>query len=137
MPGWRTQAAVLMLLAMPVAAAEPLPCGGEYDVASRQAVRFQRGQRSATIKSHVMARSRDLYDVTARKGQTMTVAIASAGDNAVFQICHADGRRTLEGTDFGEDARRWSGTLDTSGRYTIIVGPSRQSAEYDLTVAIQ
>jgi hypothetical protein len=124
-------------LAGPAFGAERAPCGGDYDVAARETLRFPRGASSATVKSGVMSRYRDLYDVTAKKGQTLTVRIGSAGDNAVFQICRPDGKQTLEGAGFGEDATRWSGTLVTGGRYTIIVGPSRQSAQYDLTVTIE
>jgi hypothetical protein len=124
-------------VASPALAAERAPCGGDYEVAARETLRFPRGATSATVKSGVMSRFRDLYDVTARKGQTMTVRVGSAGDNAVFQICRPDGKRTLAGAGFGEDATRWSGALDAGGRYTIIVGPSRQSAQYDLTVTIE
>ena len=130
-------AAVVLCLGASLAGAEGVPCGGGYEVASRETVRFGRGESSTTIKSGVMARFRDLYDVTARKGQTLTVRLSSASDNAVLQICRPDGRQTLEGAGFGEDATRWSGPLAAGGRYTIIVGPSRQSAEYDLFVSIE
>ena len=135
-PRWRLGLAVVVLAGTAGLQGAGPPCG-DYDVAAHVSLRFKKGERSATVESGVMARFRDLYDLRARKGQKLTVRISSPSDNAVFQICRPDRKRTLEGASFGEDATAWSGILPATGTYTIIVGPSRQSAEYKLSVKIE
>jgi hypothetical protein len=114
------------------------PCGHQYgEVGTREVIRFKPGETSATVQWGVMSRFRDLYDVTARKGQTLTVRITATEENAVFQICRPDGKTALAGADFGEDATHFTGQLPAGGRYTIIVGPTRQGAEYKLSVEVK
>src|SRR5262249_35358062 len=85
--------ALVLLVGTPAHGAGTRPCGDNYtDVGGRETIRFKPGESSATITSGVMSRFRDLYDVTARKGQTLTVKITATENNAVFQICRPDGK---------------------------------------------
>lgn len=115
----------------------------------RQSIQFPKGQSSATLSASVIRGDTDRYDLVARKGQTMTVRIASEEDNAAFVIYRPgatvkveDGMSflegpTLEGAGEGDDAMSWTGTLPSSGKYPIEVGGTRGNASYQLTVTIQ
>ncbi len=79
----------------------------------------------------------------------MSLRIVAPEMNAVFQI-FAPGATLEENTSIvqvngsaltgageGDDAARWSGALPKSGRYLVVVGPTRGNATYRLTVAIK
>ena len=100
-----------------------------------QRVRFAPGKISATLKNAVVRGDRDQYIVGAKAAQTMKVVITSSESNAVFQIGKPRGGY-LPGAAEGNDAKTWSGTLPVSGDYTIVVGGTRGSAEYALTITI-
>src|SRR5689334_14895621 len=55
----------------------------------KKRVRLQRGSNSAAISGAVVRGQQDRYIIGAKEGQTMTVRIKSAEDNAVFQIYFA------------------------------------------------
>jgi hypothetical protein len=98
-------------------------------------VQFAPGHHSATLEGAVIRGDRDRYIVGARAGQTMSVAIRSVEDNAVFQIAKPGGGEMLAAAS-DDDATRWSGTLPVSGDYVITVGGTRGNATYNLSVAI-
>jgi hypothetical protein len=54
-------------------------------------------------------------------------------DNSMPQVTGL----TLSGVGEGDDAMRWSGRLPQSGRYLIVVGPTRGNASYHLMVTIR
>ncbi|MBF2026786.1 MAG: hypothetical protein IGS48_08470 [Oscillatoriales cyanobacterium C42_A2020_001] len=99
-------------------------------------IRFAPGAISATIEDAVVRGTRDTYLVGASKGQTMTVAIASLENNAVFELKappnKAGQRRTLK-----PEAISWTGVLPQSGDYQVIVGGTRGNASYKLQVTIK
>jgi hypothetical protein len=101
-----------------------------------QRIRFSRGSTSATVGNSVVRGDRDTYILGARAGQTMTVAITSLEDNAVFQIENPHGEY-LQGAGDGDDATSFSGTLPDKGDYKIIVGGTRGNATYKMTVTIK
>jgi hypothetical protein len=66
----------------------------------------------------------------------MIVHISSLEKNAVFVILGPDGT-ALEGAEEGADATDWTGTLPSSGDFSIWVGPTRGNATYTLEVTIR
>lgn len=97
---------------------------------------FAKGKYSATVSGAVVRGDRDTYILGARGGQTMTVRIKSAENNAVFQIKDPDGTY-LQNAGEGEDARSLTVDLPFNGDYRIIVGGTRGNASYSLTVTIR
>ncbi len=113
-------------------------------------VRFERGASSKVISGAVIRGERSLYSIDARAGQRLTLSISALEDNAVFQIyppgaqpkhgeygVEISGAKALRGAAEGEDAQRWSGKLEQSGTYLVVVGSSRGNATYTLRVTIR
>jgi len=113
-------------------------------------VRFAAGASGATVAGGIPRGQRDCYTLNARQGQTLRVDQADTPDtNIVFQLYSPPWRidgtpddpalrgTALPGTAEGQDARRFSGTLPVSGDYLLVVGTSRGSGEYRLTVSIR
>ncbi len=103
---------------------------------------------SAAVSGGVVRGERNLYSVVARAGQTLSVEIEAAEDNAAFEIYTPAARisriaakpecygETL--TDRGDnDSRSWSGRLAATGPYLIAVGPTRGNAAYELSVSLR
>lgn len=114
----------------------------------RPEIRFARGAISATIQGGVVRGDRDIYPITASAGQTMTIDITSAEDNAVFQVFPPGTHYSQDEYDVwtfhgrplrgaGGDTRRWSGRLASGGRYLIVVGGTRGNASYRMHVQIR
>lgn len=95
------------------------------------------------------AKARGLYYVPGQAGQTMNVAVASPGNNVVFQVwepgtgvtTNADGRLALNGKpmrDAGpkEEPAAWIGALPKTGPYLLVVYSRRDAASYTLTVSV-
>lgn len=101
-----------------------------------QRVRFQRGRTTAILKGAVVRGTQDRYILGARGGQTMIAHISSLEKNAVFAILGPDGT-ALEGAEEGTDVTDWTGTLPSSGDFSIWVGPTRGNATYTLEVTIR
>ena len=96
-------------------------------------VQFARGSNSATIRDSVIRGERNVYILGARKGQTMTVNIASsqAQGGALFDVVSPDGVVLETGaTTFEQE-------LPASGNYRIVVGGSRGNASFSLNVSIK
>lgn len=94
-------------------------------------------------------KARGLYYVPGQAGQTMNVAVASPGNNVVFQVwepgtgvkTNADGTLALDGKpmhDAGptEEPAAWIGALPKTGPYLLIVYSRRDAASYTLTVSV-
>jgi len=103
----------------------------------KQKVRFVRGASATTIKGAVSRGKRDRYYVGAKRGQRMTVKIASIEKNAVFQIYFAGEQESLEGAGDGDDTTNWTGELPADNDYVIVVGGTRGNASYTLTISIK
>ena len=78
-----------LALLLPVSAAfavDPAP----QPVPKIRPIFFPRGSTGGTVGGHVLRGNRDLYSVTAARGQTLTVTITAPDGNAVFQIYEPD-----------------------------------------------
>ncbi|MBS1186009.1 MAG: hypothetical protein H6R04_27 [Burkholderiaceae bacterium] len=126
-----------------------LVAGSSFARDNQKELRFAPGTSSATVSNSVIRGDRDIYSVTAKAGQTMTVAVSAKEDNAAFQIYEPgakfvkeDGMTDIKGATLpkaGEedDAKSFSGPLPKSGKYLIVVGGTRGNASYKLKVAIK
>ena len=72
------------------------------------------------------------YEVRARKGQTMTVHLTSARENAVFGV-YAPGMDLIGGAQSVKD---WSGQLPKTGNYEIIVFPEDERTNTTFTLEL-
>jgi hypothetical protein len=113
-------------------------------------VHFAEGKNSTEIRQSVIRGESDQYFLTAKAGQKMEVSITAEEKNAAITIYQpgykadkdADGileikGATLKGAGEGEDATTWKGDLPASGKYLILVGPTRGNASYQLKISIR
>jgi hypothetical protein len=113
------------------------------------AVHFGRGSSAADLHGATPAGMPDCFVVNARSGQHMTVIATSPDDAAVFQIYSppfsyrlndhgVEPQSTaLPGAEEGRDVSTWSGRLEASGTYLIVVSRLRGGGEYRLHVEIK
>lgn len=107
-----------------------------YPVTSKR-VRFQRGRTTAIIRG--VARTPGIYDyiLGARAGQTMSVHLTSSNDGVEFTIIGPDGTEP----DGALGVKDWSGTLEASGDYKIVLINNRsrksRNPSYTLEVTIR
>jgi len=101
----------------------------------KQNVVFPKGETGTVLSGTVLRGDRDTYILYAKKGQSMTVEIASTEDNAVFTIYTPSGG-TLPNAGESDDATNWDSTLPSNGKYKIEVGGTKGNAEYSLTIQI-
>lgn len=99
-------------------------------------ITFKQGENSATVAGKVANAERRDHVVSGSSGQTMTVSITSNDNNAAFWIQHHQGKE-LDRAKPADNARSWSGKLDVSGDYFIIVKGAKGPADYQLTVTMR
>ena len=123
---------------------------GFSEAAVNQEVKFPAGKTSVLIEQSVIRGESDQYTLTAKAGQKMEVSITALEKNAAFAIYQPgykagkdeDGILEIKGTSLkgageGEDATAWEGVLPASGKYLILVGPTRGNATYKLKITIR
>ena len=103
---------------------------GERKPAFRR-LQFRRGTSETTVQGNVSIALPETYLVRARAGQTMTVKL-SAPRKAVRFLVMSPSMRSL----VADNARDWSGVLEETGDYTIIIDSDARSA-YSMTVSIK
>ena len=100
-------------------------------------IRFARGRTTAVVKGSIAYAHSDAYTLGARAGQTMSLHIAAANGQVLFNLTAPSGTQ-VEGA-FEE--RDWSGELPESGDYTIAVFRDRfdrsAPSPYTLEVTIR
>jgi hypothetical protein len=113
------------------------------------AVHFERGSSAADLHGATPAGMPDCFVIEAHSGQRMTVTATSPDHAAVFQIYSPPFRYTLNdhgvevqssalpGAEEGRDVSTWSGSLDVSGAYLIVVNRTRGGGEYRLHIKIR
>ncbi len=105
---------------------------------SRQRVHFQRGRTTAILKGIAKTPGDYEYVLGARAGQTMTVHITSSNRGVEFSIWDA---RQMDVDDNAMGVMDWSGRLEESGDYTIILTNNRAHGDrkpsYTLEVTIR
>ena len=118
-----SQAAACLLAGLCVAGAQ------KNNTAQR--ISFLRGQTSTVVRGKLSPQTNDIYRLSARSGQRMTVHLQSPKGNVVFWLQSKNyfpERSTylLEGIDRGGDTD-WMGALPFSGEYEIYVSNPRIS----------
>jgi len=102
---------------------------------TKQAVRrlqFKRGTSESTVQGKVSIALPDTYLVGARAGQVMTVKL-TAPRKAVRFLVMSPSTRSL----VADNARDWTGVLDETGDYTIIIDSDARNSAYSMTVSIK
>lgn len=99
-------------------------------------INFAPGAGSATIAGKVENTGRVDHVVSGQGGKTVTVSITSTDSNATFWIQHEKGKE-MKGAVPADNARTWTGKLNLSGDYYIIVKGAKGPADYQLTVTIK
>jgi hypothetical protein len=120
------------------------PCSKPASVA------FAKGANSATYNGGFERDAMDCWTVVAKQGQTLTVKIAAADENASFDIYQPkyEIKKGAEGLDVqgqpltpgGQGDRHidhWSGPLPSSGRYLINILSEGGNVTYELTVSVK
>lgn len=131
--------AILIATALLIAPAAAQACGRPGTIS------FPRGATGAELQGGVARGETACWALQARAGQTLEATVASLENNAVFQIYQPGwkaGRDGVEGFALpgaaeGQDARQFTGTLPTTGRYLIVVGATRGGADYRLRVGVR
>jgi hypothetical protein len=133
----------LLILLLPLAA---LPAGAQQlpDIPT-----IQVPSGGATVTGQVAAGGRNVYSVSANSLQALSVAIASPGNNAVFQVYGVGGSATgatgsavvsgttLTGAGTADASMAWIGVIPQTGTYLIAVDTKGGPASYTLTVQFQ
>jgi hypothetical protein len=104
---------------------------GETKPASRR-LQFKRGTTATTVQGKVSIALPDTYLVRARAGQVMTVKL-TAPRKAVRFLLMSPSTRSL----VADNARNWTGVLDESGDYTILIDADERNSTYSMTVSIK
>jgi uncharacterized protein YecT (DUF1311 family) len=134
-------AAVAWVPGVHAAAADTLP--------KPVAIEFARGASSGRVHGGVARGEVAYYRFGAAEGQWADVALHSVEDNAVvtlfepgWRLVPAAGGIEVEGDSAypmraPEAASGWSGVLEESGEYLVVVGTVRGGAEFDLELTIE
>lgn len=104
---------------------------GESKPAFRR-LQFKRGTSETTVQGKVSIALPDTYLVRARAGQVMTVKLVAPRKAVRFLVMSPSTRSLV-----ADNARDWTGVLDESGDFTIIVDADARSSAYSMTVSIK
>lgn len=130
-----------------LALALSLSAAGAALAGEQPEIRLEPGQTSVTVEGAVAAHDRDIHPFTARAGQRLRVVVTSTQGNASFDIylpgstvfrndddLWAFRGEALRGAEAGRETTVWEGVLPRTGRYLIVVGPTRMNAVYSLRI---
>ena len=104
---------------------------GETKPAVRR-LQFKRGTSQTTVQGKVSIALPDTYLVGARAGQVMTVKLTAARKTVRFLLMSPSTRSLV-----ADNARDWTGVLDETGDYTIIIDADARNSAYSMTVSIK
>lgn len=104
---------------------------GERKPASRR-LQFKRGTSEATVQGKVSIALPDTYLVGARAGQVMTVKLSAPRKAVRFMVMSPSTRSLV-----ADNARDWTGKLDETGDYVIIIDADARNSLYSMTVSIK
>ncbi|HSE18095.1 MAG TPA: hypothetical protein VLB46_13655 [Pyrinomonadaceae bacterium] len=104
---------------------------GETKPAVRR-LQFKRGTSQTTVQGKVSIALPDTYLVGARAGQVMTIKL-TAQRKAVRFLLMSPSTRSL----VADNARDWTGVLEETGDYTIIIDSDERNSVYSMAVSIK
>jgi hypothetical protein len=97
-------------------------------------VKFAGGKTSRSYKNSIKSGESQTYYLTASAGQTMSITIKSAQENAGFTVFDPSGSE-LSGGEETTDVREFNEDLDDSGKYKIVVSSGRD-VDYNITFGV-
>lgn len=111
-------------------------------------IQFAPGASSVVVSDAVVRGGRHYFAFSARKGQWAQISVTAIESNAAISVWRPGARtsegesgdvqgQTLSGAGETNDASQWRGRLPDSGRYLIVVGPTRGNASYELRLEIR
>ncbi len=98
-------------------------------------VKFAKGKSARTLSDAVIRGESHTYRLGASAGQMMAVRISSLESNAGFYVKAPNGKYLGKGTA-ENSTTTFIGKLPASGRYSIVVAPTRGNATYKISFAI-
>jgi hypothetical protein len=131
----RLRACALVALALLCCVATVVALAQSGTVTERR-IKFARGRTTAVVNGSINYGHSDVYTLGARRGQTMTLHVASRNPEVVFSLS-APSSSPVEGAF---TVRDWSGELPESGDYTITLVNNRErggASAYTLEVTIR
>lgn len=96
----------------------------------RQKIQFARGKNSTVIRKQIKLGTSHVYTLKANEGQTLTVNLKTGNKTSLSIYAPVNG--IIEDAD---GIKKWSGALNESGEYTIIVGTDA-TVNYVLEISI-
>lgn len=103
-------------------------------------IRFAPGKSSIVISGNITKGKEKVYILGVRSGQTIKVKITDGGENndVVFYIVAPDGLRPMGDEEGGGYDSAWSGKLQKSGDYKIVVSTiESQNTPYKIFIEIR
>ncbi len=99
-------------------------------------VKFGKGKTTRGYENAVVRGEKHTYVLGANKGQRISVNVKALEDNAVFYIKKPNGKFLGNLTD-SEPSNIFNGTLPASGKYKIVVSPTRGNATYKINFSVK
>jgi hypothetical protein len=101
------------------------------------------------VRGDLVRGERLLYSFDGKTGQLLTLDISSPERNAVFQLYYPGATAytdavgieiagtPLTGAAEGNDAKMWSGKLNDTGAYLLVVGSTRGNTDFTLNIMVR
>ena len=100
-------------------------------------IKFEKGKSWFIFSGAVVSEDTDTYIFRANKNQDLKVSITSVKDNAVITVVNAKTGKLLENTTDSNKTVHFTGAIQISGDYKILVKPSEGNASYKLNVELE
>ena len=95
-------------------------------------LQFKRGTSETTVQGKVSIALPDTFLVRVRAGQVMTVKLSAPRKAVRFMVMSPSTRSLV-----ADNARDWTGVLEESGDYTIMIDADERSSAYSMTVSVK
>lgn len=100
-------------------------------------VKFQKGHSSIIYAGAVIHDDTDTYIIRINKGQTLKASVTSVQNNAVLSISSDKTGKNIESELDSNKTIEFSGTIQESADYKILVSPSQGNASYKLYIEVE
>jgi hypothetical protein len=129
------QTARMALLAL---ALGPLCCAAAL-ATDQPEIKFAAGASKIALKGVINGMDRDIFPITGKAGQSLSVSVKNSKKLALFRIqLPGTEEKYLPKAGEEDDATSWSGKLPVDGKYLIVVGAMRGSdGRYTLNVELK
>jgi hypothetical protein len=107
-------------------------CGQSGTVITKQ-VKFARGQNKALFKGKAKYAMSYVYELVAKKGQTLEIGLSGKNSELKFSLILPDD----ETMDNGFGVKKWSGKLPQNGKYKIVIVMNDETAAVAYQLAVK